>query len=260
MSFLAGRTLRWPPCRPVALDGASALPLHSSYCQRAYGAMCLVLFVALGSPCALGSDTSPVVVKGDTCQQVVEKLGEPKGQVRGGRRTTYYYDRGTVDFLTGRVDRAFLITAGEATAKKEQQAKEETAARRQAEADHARMIAAGKAQREEKLADKAFAAKPPSERLAYWSDFQKEYPDTDVSVQIVEATQLIEAGRKDQDRVAELLDMNKRAAEIEARFKQLDADYAASLANWKRTEIDDERSKLTSELAGIKSRLAELLK
>jgi len=35
----------------------------------------------------------------------------------------------------------------------------------------------------------------------------------------------------------------------------LDADYAASLANWKRNEIDVERAKLKQELADDLSRL-----
>lgn len=218
------------------------------------------LFIVLYGGGAVGTEAAPVVEKGDTFEQVVLKLGEPKGRITGGRWTTYYYDRGTVDFLTGRVDRAFLITPEEAREKIAVREKEEEAMRQQAEAERVRLLTAGKAQLEKVLGDKAFAASPPAIQLAYWADFQKQYPGIDVSAPIAEATKRLEVSKEENGKVSELVAMNNRAAEIEARFKQLDADYAASLANWKRTEIDQERAKLSDELAGIKTRLAEMLK
>ena len=218
------------------------------------------LFVALLELNAFGGDVAPAVVKGETFEQVVLKLGEPKGKITGGRWTTYYYDRGTVDFLTGRVDRVLLITPEEAREKIAAREKEEEAMRQQAEAERVRVMTAGKAQLEKVLGDKAFAASPPAIQLAYWTDFQKQYPGIDVSAPIAEATKRLEVSKEENSKVSELVALNNRASEIESRFKQLDADYAASLANWKRTEIDQERAKLTEELAGIRGRLAEMLK
>jgi len=220
----------------------------------------MALLVAILGHCASRADTSPAVVKGDTFEQVVGKLGEPKGKVKGGARTTYYYDRGTVDFLTGRVERAFLMTAAEAKEKIAEREKAEEAMRRHAEAERARLLAEGKAQLEKTLADKEFAATPPAFQLVYWADFQQKFPGIDVSAPIAEAQKKLDANQKGNQAVTELLALNTRASEIEKRFKQLDEDYAASLANWKRNEIDQERAKLTQELAGIKARVAEMLK
>lgn len=220
----------------------------------------IVLLVACWGHLAFGAEASPAVVKGDTFEQVVLKLGEPKGKVMAGRRATYYYDRGTVDFLAGRVERAFLVTAQEAAEKIAAREKAEAAMQQQAEAERIRLANEGKAQREKLLADKSYAALPPAGKLALWDDFQKKYPGIDVSTQIAEANKGIEAAKTESDRVAELLALNSRAAAIDARFKQLDDDYAASLANWKRNEIDAERAKLTAELADIKTRVAEMLK
>lgn len=210
--------------------------------------------------CVLGADLSPAVTKGETVEQVIEKLGDPKGKVSGGRRTTFYYDRGTVDFLTGRVERVFLITAQEAQEKIVAREKAEEDRRKQAEANRAQRRAEGKAQLDKALADKTLSASPPVVRLAFWGEFQKKYPEQDVAAHLTLAKNESEAVQKDEGRLAEVIAMNNRAGEIEKRFKQLDADYAASLAHWKRKEIDQERAKLTTELNTIKTRLTEMLK
>jgi len=215
--------------------------------------LCLPFYV-------FGADASVGVAKGDTFDQVIQKLGAPKGQVKGGMRTTYYYDRGMVDFRTGRVERVFLVTDQEAKDRIAVREKVEADMRQQAEAEHVRLKVAGKAQLEKILADKTFAASPPVVRLAYWADFQKQYPEIDVSTPIAEAKKAQKSAQDENGRVSELLALNNRASEIDARFKQLDEDYAVSLANWKRTEIDEERAKLTEELAALKARLEALLK
>lgn len=220
----------------------------------------IALLVVLLLPRVCVADSSPVAVKGDSFEQVIQKLGPPKGQVKGGARTTYYYDRGTVDFMTGRVTRAFLVTPEEAKEKIAAREKAEADMRKQAEAERIRVAAAGKAQREKMLGDKAFTNSPPGVQLAYWEDFQKQYPGVDVSVPVSKAKKDLEVATQENGQVKELLALNTRAAEIEKRFNQLDQDYAASLANWKRTEIDEERAKLTQELNGVTDRVAQMLK
>ncbi len=228
--------------------------------MKTYLSIYLLLVMSL-SPCIVGAETGvPAVAKGDTMEQVVQKLGPPKGQVSGGRRATYYYDRGTVDFLTGRVERAFIISAQEAKEKIVAREKAEAEMRRQAEVERARLMAEGKAQLEKVLADKAFADSSATARMAYWVDFQKKYPGIDVSAPVANAQKGLETDQKENGKVTELSALNSRAMEIGTRFKQLDADYAASLVNWKRDEIDQERAKLTKELADIKVRVEEMLK
>ncbi|MEI8140007.1 MAG: hypothetical protein WCI03_09080 [bacterium] len=224
-------------------------------------ALCvLVVSAVLGSLCAFGADVSPGVVKGETFEQVVQKLGVPKGKAQGGHRTTYYYDRGTVDFLTGRVERVFLITAQAAKEKIAEREKAEENSRRQAEAERVRIMTAGKAQREKMLGDKTFMTSSPVAQIAYWDDFKKQYPGVDVGAPLADAKKALASANEKDEKTEDFISLNRRAAEIEGRFKQLDQDYAASLANWKRTEIDQERARLTEELAGIKARVAEMLK
>lgn len=220
----------------------------------------VVLGVVLLSSSVLWAELEPAVAKGDTFEQVVSKLGTPKGKVAGGRKTTFYYDRGTVDFVNGRVERSFLVTQEEAAAKIAAREKAEEDQRKQAEADRARRLTDGKAELERALADKSLVTAPPGVRLAFWEDLQKKYPEVDVTSQIAQARKELDSAQKDDGKLAEVIALNKRAKEIDERFKQLDKDYAASLANWKRTEIDQERVKLTNEINTIKARVVDLLK
>lgn len=223
--------------------------------KNLFWAISIVLLMMAG----VVSAESPAVEKGDTYVQVRAKLGTPKGIVGGGKRTMYSYDRGTVEFVEGRVTKSFLLTEEEAKAKIAQREREAAEAQRAAAAEQARITQAGKLELERTRADKAFAIKPATERLAYWTDFAKRYPYTDVSAHITEATATAAKEGDTQARMADLEGMKKRVAEIGDRFKQLDADYAASLANWKRNEIDEERKKLKEELAAIEARVTELV-
>jgi hypothetical protein len=221
--------------------------------------LCLSGLLILLPPVVLLADEGvPVVKKGDTVELVLKTLGKPKGVVSGGRLSTYYYEQGTVDFVDGRVNKAFLISKDEARERTAQRELAERQHREQLEAGQKRLIEAGKAELARTLEDKAFAARPASERLAYWTEFAKRYPSTDVSAQLAKAAEAGQAEQQDRDREAELVAMNKRVGEIQERFVQLDADYAASLANWKRAEIDAERAKLKDELAAIATRVRTL--
>lgn len=216
------------------------------------------LLILMPSAAQSADEAIPAVNKGDTVESVVQTLGKPQGVVSGGRRTTYYYEQGTVDFVTGRVERAFLISKDEARARTAKRELELRNHRQQVEAERKRVTEAGGAELARTLNDKAFAARPSAERLAYWTEFAKRFPYTDITAQLARTAEAGQAEQKDRDREAELVAMNKRVGEIQERFTQLDADYAASLANWKRTEIDTERAKLKDELATIATRVRAL--
>ncbi len=216
-----------------------------------------ILFLCL-VVAASGASDSPDVAIGDTYQQMVDKLGKPRGVVSGGRRMTCSYERGTVDLVTGRVEKVFFVTTQEAKERTRAQEKAEADQRQRAEVDRARLTQAGLAERDRKVADKEFAKRPPGERLDYWKSFAGKYPYTDVSALVDEAEKAVQAGQPARDKEAKLAEMTKRVEEIQARFVQLDDDYAASLANWKRNEIDAERTRLKDELATIATRVKEL--
>ncbi|MEI6515593.1 MAG: hypothetical protein WCO77_06420 [bacterium] len=216
-----------------------------------------ILLLCLGVM-ACGTSASPVVTIGDTYQQMVDKLGKPQGVISGGRRMTCSYERGTVDLVTGRVEKVFFVTTQEAKDRTRAREKAEADQRQRAETDRARLTGAGTVERDRKAADKDFARHPPGERLDYWKNFTAKYPYTDVSALVSEAEKAVQAGQSDRDKESTLAEMTKRVEEIQVRFVQLDDDYAASLANWKRNEIDAERARLKDELATIATRVKEL--
>jgi hypothetical protein len=198
------------------------------------------------------------VVAGDSTAEVKAKLGDPTGVLEQGGRMTYLYDRGMVDFVSGRVVRADLVTAKQAAEAKQARERAEEEQRRQAEIERQRLTTAGQKELASTLSDAQFAKRRPSERLAFWEDFSRRYPYTDVRVYADKARADMDAGQVQRDRQEELGALQVRAREIRDRFKQLDADYAASLANWKRNEIDAERTTLINELVAAQDRMAEL--
>ncbi len=203
-------------------------------------------------------EAPPTVSNGDTVESIVQKLGKPKGIVSGGSRTTYYYEQGTVDFLTGRVVNAMLVSSEEARERAAKRDLEEKNFRQQREAERIRLVEAGAAALARAVADKSFAALPASERAEFWAQFAKQYPTTDISAQVAQTAEAVKTDQKDRDRADELVKLNQRVGAIQERFTELDADYAASLANWKRNEIDAERAKLKDELSTIATRVHEL--
>lgn len=207
---------------------------------------------------ASAGDTDPGVETGDTEERVVERLGKPQGVITRGDRKLYYYEQGTVQIVTGRVVKALLVSREEAHERTLRREQEERQRRQQEEAEQRRVTEAGAAELARMLADKAFAARPAAERVDYWNQFAKRYPYTDVTAPMTLAASDLQSQQNKASQMTELVALMKRTGEIGERLKQLEADYAASLANWKRNEIDAERARLNEELARIEVRVREL--
>jgi hypothetical protein len=220
----------------------------------------LILGLVMGacSPILAAESTIPTASPGDSTDEVIAKLGKPTGAITRGRVTLYYYDRGMVDFVDGRVRTAFLVSPEKAQHRHEEQERAEAANRKEAEAQRQRLTEEGRNELTRKQADATFGNKPGVERLAYWRDFAHRYPYTDVSNELTRAQAAAETESNQQKQAAELQALKDRFAAIRARLAQLDADYAASLAHWKRNEIDAERARLKSEETGILSQIDRL--
>jgi hypothetical protein len=195
---------------------------------------------------------------GDTIAQVETKLGTPRGIIRRGSVTTYYYERGLVDFVGGRVKSAFLATPEEFERQRRDRERGAEEEQRQLQAQRQRLTQEGQSEFLRLKADAELAAKPATERLACWRDFAARYPYTDVSNELVRAQTASDEESARQKQAEESQAVQGRVAAIQARFAQLDADYAASLANWKRKEIKAERAKLEAERESILHRLDAL--
>ena len=230
-------------------------PLHR------LGGFCLCALLAL-SPCrnaaAATNDATAAIEKNDTLAEVVGILGKPQGKLERGTNVTLYYDRGLIDLSDGKVVNAHLVSPEEAALLRSERERKLEELRLQSERDRKRLISEGQAALKKVLDDKQFEKRPPRERVAYWQDFQQRYPLTDIGSRLADA--LKEAGiqqqkRDNQDEIAKL---KKREVAINDRFLQLDADFAASLAHWKRNEINAERAKLNQELDEIDRRIKDL--
>jgi vacuolar-type H+-ATPase subunit I/STV1 len=217
---------------------------------------CLVILM-YASPLP-AADQSATVAIGDSIPTVVEKLGKPNGIITGKQRSTYYYEQGTIDFMTGRVHRVWLVSGEEARQRTARREQEERNRIHQEENERKRLTEAGDAELAKIQADKSFLDRSPADRLDYWTQFAKRYPYTDIATPMTQTAAAVTAEQKKDDADNELVTLNRRAGAIQERFKTLDSDYAASLANWKRTEISTERAKLKEELAAIETRVREL--
>ena len=215
-----------------------------------------LLWCGAGLCAGAGSDK---VELGDTVGQVVAILGPPQGTFKVGHVMTYYYERGMIDFRDGVVVRADVLSLEQVRQRRRENEQAEKEAARQAALERERLIAKGRAELERALGDPQLATRSPEARLAFWEAFSNNYPNTDISRQLTEAKAAAETAKQNQENVALLASLQKRLGEIQARLEQLDADYAASLANWKRNEIDAERAKLNDERQSLMSRLTEML-
>ncbi len=222
------------------------------------GALSLALVVTAFQPSSAAESSTPTVNPGDTIAEVVAKIGRPKGSIEGRNRITYSYDRGMVNFIDGRVASAFLVTPEEAEQRRAEQARAAEANRRQDELQRERLLVEGQTELRKQKDDPTFNKRTATERLAYWEDFQRRYPFTDVSTNLTAARSAVTAEVDRRTKEDEVKTLSARIEAIQARRVELDAAYAASLANWKRTEIDAERAKLAAELEHGLRRLVEL--
>jgi hypothetical protein len=221
--------------------------------------ICLAGFLlSAGSALPLSAAPEPEVEIGESIHAVIAKLGEPEGQFQQGRSLIFYYSRGMVDFTDGHVVRSTLVSSDEARQIRQTRERLEADQRRQAEAEKNRLTLEGATELTKRLEDKTFAAQPAEARLTAWQEFSRHYPYTDITGPLDGAQAEVDQLQRHQQTQKEIQRINQRLTEIKARFHQLDKDYAASLANWKRNEITAERNRLNAELAELDNRLLTL--
>jgi hypothetical protein len=220
-----------------------------------------LILIGVGPVCRTtlaGDASAPSADSGDSTNEVVAKLGTPQGVITRGRLTTYYYDRGMVDFIDGRVKTAFLITPEQVERQRAERERNESLQRQQAEAQRQHLVEEGQRELLAHQADGTFESTPATNRLAYWQSFSRRYPYTDIDSELMKAQTAVEVEATREKQARELQALRDRIAAIQARLTQLDADYAASLANWKRNEIEAERGELKAERETVLGRIDNL--
>lgn len=209
--------------------------------------------VALGDP----SHSDAQIVIGDSTQRVVELLGPPDGVFQKGQKETYIYDRGLVDFMHGAVTRADLLTADEVKLRDTERTWEEGERHRRQDVVRRSAMEQGLAEKVLKLQDPKFLKASGQDRYAYWLAFSRRFPGVDVAAELAAAEKDAQAHQQADAAASRKTTMQGRVREIAARLKELDTAYAASLAHWKRNEINVERANLARELADISLQLIE---
>jgi FixJ family two-component response regulator len=225
--------------------------------MKAIHAWFMVAGVLAGAGAVRAGDAADVKL-GDGIAQVVETLGVPQGKLKTGNKTTYYYEQGMVDFVDGRVVKSGLLSPREAAAAQAQREQEEAERHARSAAGRQRLTEAGASELQRLLGDRELASRSGADRVAFWKDFAVRYPYTDVSRPLSEATAAADKEAADKAKTEKVEAIRKRFQEIADRNKQLDADYAASLANWKRNEIEAERRQLREERAQLAEALLGL--
>ena len=220
----------------------------------------LLLSLAAGAGLiAIGACAAPTPTAdpGDTAAAVTAKLGKPQGSITRGKVTTYYYDRGLVNFVDGRVQSSTLVTPEEAARIRREQDEAARVRREQIDAQQ-QAVAMGLEERATHRTDAAFLARPAAARQAYWDDFHKRYPDIDISADLAEVQTGADAESRKKQEGDDLKALRPRIEAIRARLAQLDADYTASRTTWKRNEITAERTRLMAELDAALNRSSAL--
>jgi len=214
----------------------------------------LWLCAALARPFA-SSAPAAEVRQGDSIEQVVRALGEPKGAMTIGDRLVFTYARGTVVFRDGAVISARIASEAEASERVDKR-DEAVAARKAAEeAARVKRMEAGQAEKAAMLADKEFGQRPAEERLACWRTFREKYRTVPVDAEIAAA----EAEAKktgDEAAVAELERITNRISQVEAAIEKARNTTGVSRNGLLKARADLDRLRI--EMDDLQRRREEL--
>ena len=173
---------------------------------------------------------------GDSREQVLAALGEPRGRMEYEAVELLFYDRGRVELENGEVLLVKLVSVEELARKnaEELQARELAAAQRARRM--AELYAEGKSVRKVKLADAGFMQSSASERVAYWKRFRERYPNVpvgdaytlaleEVQTQLVERTKELEQAQRIENLEDRVRDAEDRASYAEERSRSSRRSY-----------------------------------
>lgn len=174
-----------------------------------------ISFLALAAIAVQADGIKP----GDSYEQVIAVLGQPKGEISSGTYRLLDYERGKVELRGGKVSKAEIISAEELAEKKLLRERKLAETQKANEEARAHRIVEGTAIRKSKLADTAFMNSTAGERVAFWQAFKKQYPEVSLGDEYSTALKELElqyaAQRVDiaqQQRIDEL-EQRVRAAE-----------------------------------------------
>lgn len=171
------------------------------------------------------------VAPGDSKEATIARLGPPIGTIQLHDKTVLIFPRGEVELQNDAVTRISLMSPEEYAADQARLEKE----REEWQAEQARLREmrqeTGEAIRRDKSSSRAFASLRAKDRVAFWRNFQSQFPEVDVSEELAKALEGYEAELTE-------LKMQERIAELEARVAQ--AEKEATQARLEAQRLRDE--------------------
>lgn len=152
---------------------------------------------------------------GSDAASIEAQLGEPIGTIALRDKVIYLYPQGEITLKEGRAVDVDLMTLTEFEADQ----KRLEAERQEWEAEQAALSterqALGEAVKADKLSSVRFNGLPPDERAQYWRNFQKTYPEVDVSEELESALETYRAELAELRKERQLAEMQARVAQAE---------------------------------------------
>jgi hypothetical protein len=161
---------------------------------------------------------------GDSLEQVLSAMGEPRGEIKAGTYQLLYFERGRVELRNGKVSKMDLVSEAQQEKIRLSREKQQAEAAQMAAEARTKRIVEGMALRKSKLAETAFMNAPASERVAYWQSFKKLYPEVPLGAEYTTALADLEKDLAVQ-RIAsaqqrQLDSLEQRVADAEDRAKR----------------------------------------
>lgn len=161
---------------------------------------------------------------GDSRQQVIAELGMPQGEISTSGYSLLTFERGRVELRSNLVSKIELVSEEQMTRTRELREQQRVAAEKAATEARLNRIAEGTEVRKKKLADSTFSLTPASERVAYWQNFKKLYPEVplgdEYTVALKELEQQLALQRVEDEKQRKVDDLERRVADAEARARQ----------------------------------------
>lgn len=161
---------------------------------------------------------------GETYARVLERLGQPQGEIASGDYRLLYYERGKVELRGGKVTKSDLLSPEQFETQRLLREKQAAEAERSAQEARARRIVEGTAVRAARLADPVFMASSAADRVAFWQHFKRTYPEVllgdEYTVALRELEQQYAEMRLAQQRDAQVDELERRVADAEDRARR----------------------------------------
>jgi len=171
---------------------------------------CLIVWPVLGTE----AQTTAVKV-GDHFDDVIALLGQPEGLMRMDASTWMQYNRGLVKLKHDLVVEANLISPEEARIRLEQELKQQMERELVLAEQRNMRMTEGQAVKLARVNDPYFMSLPAERQVAYWRQFQIQYPEVSSQLEYLDALSRFE---QEQEKLMVQREQEQRIRDLEDRL------------------------------------------